>query len=410
MRQAPPPSPLPLFDTLHVHVSSAVRQLPAHHADLSHHFNAHADYQQAYDFLYSYRGSQATFNAYRREIERFLLWSWYVHHDSIQCIKRHDAENYIVFCQSPPSSWIGKKQVARFTKKHTEPRVPNPQWRPYIQLDTTQPSGSYNLSQKSMQALFAILGSFYHYMIQEDYIAYNPFVQIRQKSKFLRKKQYHTPVKRLSDLQWMYVLDATEKLAASHPEQHERTLFIIHALYSMYLRISELAASERWTPTMSDFARDREGNWWFTTVGKGNKERIIPVSNAMLMALKRYRRALGLTALPSPQENRVLISKQKGYGPVTSTRQIRKIVQCCFDEAMYHLRADGFCEEAELLRDFTVHGLRHTGISEDVRHRPIQHVRDDAGHSSSLITDKYVDVEMRKRHLSKKQRPIKIED
>jgi hypothetical protein len=34
--------------------------------------------------------------------------------------------------------------------------------------------------------------------------------------------------------------------------------------------------------------------------------------------------------------------------------------------------------------------------------RPREHVRDDAGHSSSAITDKYIDVEKRKRHKSAK--------
>ena len=37
----------------------------------------------------------------------------------------------------------------------------------------------------------------------------------------------------------------------------------------------------------------------------------------------------------------------------------------------------------------TVHWLRHTGIFEDVKSRPREHVRDDAGHSSGAITDRY---------------------
>src|SRR5260364_397025 len=62
--------------------------------------------------------------------------------------------------------------------------------------------------------------------------------------------------------------------------------------------------------------------------------------------------------------------------------------------------SDGFQDEAEALSEATVHWLRHTGISEDVKHRPREHVRDDAGHSSSAITDKYIDIELRARHAS----------
>lgn len=54
----------------------------------------------------------------------------------------------------------------------------------------------------------------------------------------------------------------------------------------------------------------------------------------------------------------------------------------------------------------TVHWLRHTGISDDVKIRPKEHVRDDAGHSSSAITDRYIDIELRERHKSAKAKPL----
>jgi hypothetical protein len=62
----------------------------------------------------------------------------------------------------------------------------------------------------------------------------------------------------------------------------------------------------------------------------------------------------------------------------------------------------GQIDEANNLRVATVHWLRHTGISEDVKKRPREHVRDDAGHSSGAITDKYIDVELKARAQSAK--------
>ncbi|OJX14398.1 MAG: hypothetical protein BGO77_02800 [Caedibacter sp. 37-49] len=53
-----------------------------------------------------------------------------------------------------------------------------------------------------------------------------------------------------------------------------------------------------------------------------------------------------------------------------------------------------------------VYWLRHTGISDDVKRRPREHVRDDAGHGSGAITDKYIDIELRERHRSAKRKPI----
>jgi hypothetical protein len=127
----------------------------------------------------------------------------------------------------------------------------------------------------------------------------------------------------------------------------------------------------------------------------------------MLAALKRFRNSRGLTDLPAHGDYQPLIHKTRGRGGITSTRQIRGIVQHCFDTASQRLRKDGFAEEAAQLDVATVHWLRHTGISEDVKIRPREHVRDDAGHSSSAITDRYVDVHLSERHASAKKKVIK---
>ena len=81
-------------------------------------------------------------------------------------------------------------------------------------------------------------------------------------------------------------------------------------------------------------------------------------------------------------------------------------MQFCFDQTIQKLHQDGFIDEAETLNEATVHWLRHTGISDDVKIRPREHVRDDAGHSSSAITDKYIDIELRERHRSAKKKTI----
>jgi integrase len=203
------------------------------------------------------------------------------------------------------------------------------------------------------------------------------------------------------------VIETAEIMAAEDPVVHERTLFIMNALFAMYLRISELVASDRWQPQMGHFQPDQEGNWWFVTVGKGNKEREISVSDAMLEALKRYRKSRGLPSLPAPGEASPLIHKTRGRGGITSTRQIRGIVQKCFDCAADKMRQEGLQEDAQRLGTATVHWLRHTGISEDVKHRPREHVRDDAGHGSSAITDRYIDVERAERHASARRKLIK---
>ena len=401
-----PSIPQPIFDTL--------ESLEQHSAPLPD-YVVQRDYDVTEAFLLAYRHSPDTFHSYRREVDRFLQWVYLVARMDLTHIGRQDIENYVYFCRRPPAEWIATKMVPRFLTVDGTVR-PNPEWRPYVakvskeahQSGKTPSIKRYRLSDSGVQATLRILSTFFTFLEMEDYVQHNPVKRIRQRSRMARSKPTQDPIRRLSDLQWDYVIETAQLMAAGDPS-HERTLFIISALYGMYLRISELADTELWSPMMKHFYQDTDGNWWFKTVGKGNKERDITVSSDMLTALKRFRRASGLPALPSPSDNLPLIPKLKGRGGVSSTRQLRDIVQRCFDEAIYRLRADGLDSDADALQAATVHWLRHTGISDDVKHRPREHVRDDAGHSSSATTDRYVDIEKRERHATakrKKMRPI----
>lgn len=402
--------PLPIFDTL---------QYIATQTDFN--YLGEGYYEQdircSLTFLTAYKGSQGTFNAYRREIERLLHWCALVANKSLKELRREDIESYISFCQNPPLSWIGLTKPPRFIETEGK-RQANPKWRPF---NATVPKAArrrgvepkhkhFELANSSLRELFAILNSFFNYLILEEHVYMNPVAMIRQKSQYIRKNHGQPKIRRLSELQWQYVIKTTEQQACLDPKRYERSLFIMSALYSMYLRISELAANTRWCPTMNNFTRDGDGFWWFTTVGKGNKERKIAVSDAMLNALRRWRQHLGLPPLPSPADNSPLLPKTKGKGPIKSINFIRRLVQECFDAAINQLQLDGLSEEADTLNEATVHWLRHTGISDDVKIRPREHVRDDAGHSSSAITDKYIDIELRERHQSARKKIIAEKD
>lgn len=403
------PDPIPLIDAHQYMAEHAPHQTP---------WQA-GDYAAALNFLTLYTGNQATFDAYRREVERLLQWAWLVEEHSILELSREQIEAYIQFCLAPPVRWIGLKRTPRFLTDKDGIRSPNPAWRPFVAQVTKQAHqagkaptpADYQLSQSSRRALFAVLGSFYDYLLLEEKVTRNPIALIRQKSRYLQKAPQQKQIIRLSDSQWGTCLQLATDLADEAPEQHERTLFILTAMYLMYLRISELTATERWTPQMNHFYRDSEGQWWFKTLGKGNKMRIIAVSDTMLAALSRYRKSLGETPLPSPADHAPLIRQSKSNAPITSTRHIRRLIQGCFDRAVDQLRAQGLAEEADALGTATAHWLRHTGISDDVnkRGRPMLHVRDDAGHASMTTTEGYSDVEIRDRHRSAKDKTLDIQ-
>ncbi len=396
----------PLFDTREFIKKQAVPDTCAKP------FHA-TDFLQAKTFLLNYLHVEATFNAYRREVERLLHWLWFVADKSLTELKRADIDIYIEFCQNPPLNWIGLKKTPRFIET-TEGRIASNQWRPFVATISKKDHKdgkfanikNYTLSEKALREIFTIISSFFNFLIEEEYVQINPIAQIRQKSRYFRKTQGKPKVRRLSELQWQYVIETAELMAIENPLYHERTLFMMSALYGMYLRISELAASTRWSPKMGDFYCDQDRLWWFVTVGKGNKERHIAVSDSILKALQRYRTFLELSSLPPLGDKTPLFAKTRGKGPITSTSYIRKVVQSCFDRAILRLKEDHLQDEIMALEAATVHWLRHTGISEDVKTRPREHVRDDAGHSSSAITDKYIDIELRERHASAKKKAL----
>ncbi len=377
----------------------------------------HNDFSISHEFLLAYQGSKATLNAYRRELERLLQWAWFVANRSLATLTRQDLETFMGFCQDPPKTWIGLKKAPRFLNTPQGERLPNPEWRPFVvSVSKTQRKNGvvpkvedFQLSNTAVREILAILSSFFSYLHQDAYVATNPVALIRQKNKFFTRQQSQRQVRRLNGMQWDTLISTAKQLAQDDADMHERTLFIMSCLYSMYLRISELAASERWEPQMGDFARDSDGLWWFHTLGKGNKSRDIAVSDDMLEALKRWRRHLNMSALPSPGDTFPLLPKVRGKGAITSTTYLREVVQLCFDQAEYRLREQNLPDEADNLRAATVHWLRHTGISEDVKTRPREHVRDDAGHSSSAITDRYIDVESRERHRTARKKSLEME-
>ena len=116
--------PVPIFDNLD-HLGNPYRRktFSVHHMfpDSEAVPGTDLDYEYAWKFIHSYNGSSATFNVYRREIERLLQWAWFIHETSIFRLKREDISAYVEFCQSPPLTWIGTKNVARFVDKSQLP-------------------------------------------------------------------------------------------------------------------------------------------------------------------------------------------------------------------------------------------------------------------------------------------------
>lgn len=358
---------------------------------------AEQDFQAGLSFLLCYQGSADTFKAYRREIERLMQWCIAQNpQKSLINLSREDLQLYLEFLKSPPKKWCGTAHRPRFLGKFQ--RDPNPMWRPFVSRTET-----FKLSNATLSATLAILSTFYTFLQQEQIALQNPVRMLRQKKRIIQSNQQTKRITRkLSNLQWQTVIECAQ---TDNSPQSERSLFILSILYLLSLRISEIAQNELHSPVMGDFIQDSHGDWWFKTIGKGNKYREVAVPDALLTALKRYRKSRNLAELPHKHETTPLIPRLKGDGSL-GIRHIRTLVQNCFDQAIITLKSRGLLQEASDLSVATVHWLRHTAITADVQNRPIEHVRDDAGHNHASITDRYIDSDQRARHESARNKQL----
>lgn len=382
--------------------------------------NVKSDFSHVSGFLKSYSGLETTFRGYRSHVERLMLWSWIKQGKSVLELTRNDAEAYMEFNLQPDPSWVGESVRSRFVKAG-EIFEPNHLWRPYsiqkskemAKLESeglSRPADDipkYSAAQGSIRQAFAICSSFYDYLDANGVSVGNPFRAIKQKSKFTTRNKKIKEGRSLTKLQWDFVIETAELMAAEDPERHERTLFLLVTIFSMYLRVSDLAESDRWKPTMGAFFRSGE-NWWMRVIGKGNKEADISVRPDYLKYLIRYRATRNLTPLPPKDDPEPLLTKLNGE-PGLTDRHMRVIIQSVFDRALTRMQAEGFPEhEIGELRKVSLHWLRHTSATFDAPHRSMKHLQTDLRHENvSTTQDIYFNSDDNERAASMAKRSIK---
>jgi site-specific recombinase XerD len=376
------------------------------------------DFLQTQAFLKSYsRKSEATYRSYRNEVERLLLWSWTIANKSIIQLKRQELEAFFDFVHSPPASWVGESVQDRF-KQIGGQWLQNEFWRPFAAkiskedrkkalaggLDVKPDTKGHTLSGEAIKICFSAISCFYDYLADEGYAFGNPIPAIRKQSPYLIKGATQKNIKRLSDLQWDYVLSCAED-QANRDKAYERMLFVVALIKTLYLRVSELSDRSNWQPVWQHFWQDSDGNHWLKVLGKGNKLRDISVPSALFPYIERYQ-AYREEISSNFNTNAPLVAKNRGTGGMTS-RQLRRIVQEAFDMAYDKMISEGFVDEAKALREATTHWLRHTGASQDIATRPLKHMADDLGHASMGTTDQvYIQSDMKERARTGKNRDV----
>lgn len=108
-------------------------------------------------YLYKFRGRDKTLRAYRKELERFLLWCVMVRRKPMSSALMDDCEAYKDFLAQPDPRWMGVK-VAR-----TSPR-----WRPFEKP----------LSAVSQRYAVQALRTFFEWLVDVRYLGGNPWATV----------------------------------------------------------------------------------------------------------------------------------------------------------------------------------------------------------------------------------------
>ncbi|AGS39604.1 tyrosine-type recombinase/integrase [Cycloclasticus zancles] len=355
--------------------------------------------------------SQHTYTRFRSEIEKFLLWSFVIKESPCDEFRKTDILDYADFCWKPPQTWISLTNHDKFQPKGDGTYIQNKAWSPYRLVvskgdNSTPDKKKYRPSQQTLRATFTAIIAFYKYLMDEEYCVGNPAQLAKKDCRHFIKDAQVKDVKRLSEEQWLFLLETVTAMADDN-SRFERNLFLIAALKTLFLRISEFSERPDWIPVMGHFWEDTDKNWWLKVYGKGRKLRDITVPSSFMPYLKRYRLYRGMSSLPLDGEKHPIVEKLRGSGGMTA-RQLSRLVQEVFDHAYETMKKQQGEEIARKFREVSTHWLRHTGASLEIeRGRALKDLSEDLGHSSMATTDTvYVQSEDRKRAESGKNREV----
>jgi site-specific recombinase XerD len=326
-------------------------------------------------WLVRFADTKTTFDNYRKEAERLLLWSTLQLRKPVSSLTHEDLVAYQHFLADPQPAarWI-MRDGRKFARAHAD-------WRPF--------AGS--LSPTSQRQAMVILNALFSWLVNAGYLAGNPLSLSRQRSRKARPRV----TRYLEGDLWNEVkltIDMMPRESDREREHYLRMRWLFSLLYLCGLRISEVVNN-----SMGGFFcrqdKDGEAQWWLEVLGKGNKARIVPATNELMVELARYRKEKDLSPLPIQAEAMPLLLPIGRQQRNMTRGAVHAIVKQIFENTAHRLRARGAEFETIAMRveAASAHWLRHTAGSHMANNQvDLRHVRDNLGHESLGTTNAYL--------------------
>lgn len=341
---------------------------------------------------------------------------------AISSLTRQDLVTYKEFLRKPTADAIalrrGKKKQPLKAPFLTRDGTLNPEWRPFLGP----------LSPAHVERVFLILKNMFAYMVEGGYLDGNPLGGMRAKEKASMgehsKRAPKQQRRKLDNEQWLAVLEAIEQLPQETEEQkhyYERARWMMQLFFHLGARIGEVASHSMQWFIVRPAAKGQKEEWVWSVMGKGGKEEEVPMNDALIAALARYRLFLGVPALPFEGDKTPLVHAipkfDKDVGPETGDestasdkpkkapdkveihaigeRQIARLVKEIFVRAADVLEPKNPLKAAQL-RIASPHWIRHAMASFAAERakdmKEILGVRDLMRHSDLATTLRYVHV------------------
>ena len=145
---------------------------------------------------------------------------------------------------------------------------------------------------------------------------------------------------------------------------------------------------------------DGKERWWLEVCGKGSKVRLIPATGELMTELMRFRKSLGLSALPMRDDAIPLLPQLIGKFESMARSAIHEIVKGVVRDSAHRLRTQGpeFESVAAHLEQASTHWMRHTAGSHMSRKADLMVIRDNLGHANLSTTSIYLHTQDEVRH------------
>ena len=211
--------------------------------------------------------SPETQRAYRRAIERLVLWAVVEKQIPLSSLGNSDLREFRDFLLNPPAHWV--------RTSYSVPKKSSPHWRPL----------NGPLSQKNLTLTFAAIGSMYSAWVSANYLTANPCARMQTGVKHDLKMDVR---RSFNKLHIQVMREAFNALPAGPVKNRLRAIILTLELTG--LRRSELS-NATWRDVSHEYDEEKQAEYLLLRViGKGNKERFVPLNAAVVAALLEHKR------------------------------------------------------------------------------------------------------------------------